>query len=68
MSASILATDTILEAFRKTQGQINNKQDALSSGINIKTIGGVSILGSGDITIPSSGITFQETMRLKNIF
>ena len=68
VSASILATDTILEAFRKTQGQINNKQDALSSGVNIKTIGGVSLLGSGDITIPSSGITFQETMRLKNIF
>lgn len=30
---------------------LSNKQDALFSGINIKTINGVSILGSGDITI-----------------
>lgn len=67
VSTSILATDTILEAFRKTQGQINSKQDVLSSGVNIKTIGGVSLLGSGDITIPSSGITFQEILRLNNI-
>lgn len=30
---------------------LSSKQDALFSGINIKTINGVSILGSGDITI-----------------
>lgn len=30
---------------------VNNKQDKLISGTNIKTINGTSILGSGDITI-----------------
>lgn len=29
----------------------NNKQDALSSGVNIKTINGSSVLGSGDLSI-----------------
>ena len=34
----------------------NGKQDALSSGVNIKTINGVSVLGSGDInTTGTSG-------------
>ena len=30
---------------------VNNKQDVLISGTNIKTINGESLLGSGDITI-----------------
>ena len=34
----------------------NSKQDALSSGVNIKTINGSSVLGSGDLTI-SGGTT-----------
>lgn len=34
---------------------INNKQDKLVSGISIKTIGGVSILGEGNIPLPSGG-------------
>ena len=34
---------------------ISGKQDKLVSGTNIKTINGKSILGSGDITITSSG-------------
>lgn len=34
---------------------ISGKQDKLVSGTNIKTINGESILGSGDITITSSG-------------
>jgi hypothetical protein len=29
----------------------NGKQDALSSGVNIKTVGGVSLLGAGDIGV-----------------
>lgn len=33
----------------------NGKQNALSSGSNIKTVGGVSLLGSGDIGIIGSG-------------
>lgn len=34
---------------------VNNKQDKLISGTNIKTINGQSILGSGDITISGGG-------------
>lgn len=34
---------------------LNNKQDKLVSGISIKTIGGVSILGEGNIPLPSGG-------------
>lgn len=34
----------------------NNKQDALSSGVNIKTINGSSVLGSGNLTISSGGL------------
>lgn len=35
--------------------QLNEKQNALISGENIKTINGNSLLGSGDITITGSG-------------
>ena len=34
------------------QTQINGKQDTLSSGTNIKTINGASILGSGNLATP----------------
>lgn len=34
---------------------INKKQETLSSGVNIKTINGQSILGSGNLTIASDG-------------
>src|SRR3989344_2398578 len=33
----------------------NGKQDALVSGTNIKTVGGVSLLGSGDIAVGGPG-------------
>lgn len=46
---------------------LNNKQTALVSGTNIKTINETSVLGSGDITIPTTSldgktgaITFEE--------
>ena len=39
---------------------ISGKQDKLVSGTNIKTINGKSILGSGDITITSSGGAYPE--------
>lgn len=48
-----------------TTAQINTllsgKQDLLSSGINIKTINGVSILGSGDMPI-STGVPSTRTI------
>lgn len=37
-----------------TAEDLNNKQDTLVSGTNIKTINGTSVLGSGDIEIDSS--------------
>ena len=33
------------------QGELDNKQDTLVSGTNIKTLNGQSILGSGDLAI-----------------
>lgn len=38
-----------------TAEDLNNKQDTLVSGTNIKTINGTSVLGSGDIEIESGG-------------
>ncbi|NYT59420.1 hypothetical protein H0A65_10865 [Alcaligenaceae bacterium] len=59
-NAAITASDTVLSAFGKLQKQITDlvatvsgKQDALVSGTSIKTVGGQSVLGSGDITIPT---------------
>ena len=37
-----------------TTAQLNNKQDTLVSGTNIKTINGETVLGSGNITISSA--------------
>ena len=36
------------------QGQLNNKQDTLQSTVNIKSINGNTILGSGNLTITAS--------------
>ena len=36
------------------QTQLNAKQATLVSGTNIKTVGGTSLLGSGDVALPSS--------------
>lgn len=40
-----------------TQTALNGKQATLVSGTNIKTVGGVSILGSGDISVGSGTVT-----------
>ena len=40
-----------------TKAELNAKQDKLVSGTNIKTINGISLLGSGNIPITSSGGT-----------
>ena len=37
-----------------TKGELNEKQDTLVSGTNIKTINGTSLLGSGNIVIEAS--------------
>lgn len=41
-----------------------NKQDLLVSGTNIKTINNNSLLGSGNISISGSGLSFQESLKL----
>jgi len=50
-NAVIAAGDSVLAALGKLQAQISGKQDTLVSGVNIKTVGGSSILGSGNIAI-----------------
>lgn len=42
---------------------VNGKQDKLVSGQNIKTVGGVSLLGSGNIPLPSgSGVNITQSV------
>lgn len=43
------------ETLYATLDGLNNKQDKLISGTNIKTVNGTSILGSGDIEISGGG-------------
>lgn len=50
-----VSTYTTDKANFATIEQLNEKQNALISGENIKTINGNSLLGSGDITITGSG-------------
>jgi hypothetical protein len=38
-----------------TQTALNAKQATLSSGVNIKTVGGISLLGSGDVPVSGAG-------------
>lgn len=47
-----------------TAASVAAKQDTLVSGTNIKTVGGVSLLGSGnvDISAPASGLTLIATL------
>lgn len=61
-TASVAATDTVLVAIGKLQAQVSGKQEQLTSGTNIKTINGGSILGNGNIqttktenSMPASG-------------
>ena len=39
---------------------LSGKQDTLVSATNIKTINGVSVLGSGDLTVLGSGLSQQQ--------
>lgn len=59
LSSSTSSTSTSLaataSAVKSAYDLANSKQDKLTSGTNIKTVNGQSILGSGDITISSGG-------------
>jgi len=50
VSSAVTPTQlSYLDATSSIQTQLNAKQDTLVSGTNIKTVGGVSLLGAGDI-------------------
>ena len=55
-TSGVVDLGTVLTAHQ----DISGKQDKLISGMNIKTINGESVLGSGDITITSSGGAYPE--------
>lgn len=44
----------------KIKSALNTKQNTLVSGTNIKTINNESLLGSGNVSITSSTITFRQ--------
>ena len=45
------------EAYRELRTDVDNKQDSLVSGRNIKTINGQTIVGNGNLTIETSSIS-----------
>ena len=45
---------------------IGLKQDTLVSGTNIKTVGGNSLLGSGDVVLPTGDVTLAGVQTLSN--
>jgi hypothetical protein len=53
LDASKIISGTFSDTFISSAAVWNAKQDALVSGTNIKTVGGQTILGSGDITLAS---------------
>ena len=53
MVNKITTPPTTSELIGKINEIIDDKQDTLVSGTNIKTIDGTSLLGSGDIALPS---------------
>lgn len=50
-SANPVQNNVIKEAIDELRASLRQKQDTLTSGINIKTINGYPILGSGDISV-----------------
>ena len=53
MVNKITTPPTQNEVISKINELVDNKQDTLVSGTNIKTVGGNSLLGSGNIALPS---------------
>lgn len=54
-STNPVQNKVISEALSAVSEQVNNKQEQLVSGANIKTVNGQSLLGSGDIPISGGG-------------
>ena len=47
-----------------TKSELNDKQDTLISGTNIKTINGESIIGEGNIVVEGNGENFYEVVKV----
>lgn len=62
-AGTVAATDTVVQAVNKLNGNIATKQDTLVSANNIKTINGASLLGSGNVVVSAaSGMTLLATL------
>lgn len=61
----VSATDSILQAIQKLNGNIAAKQDTLVSATNIKTINGNSILGGGDLVVGLTPLQVMGMVALK---
>ena len=55
-------SDNMVDAINEVNTLAKSKQDALTSGTNIKTINNQSLLGSGNIEISAPSITVDTTM------
>lgn len=62
-ASEITTTDEKQFVSLEDKNNWNDKQEKLISGTTLKTVLGISLLGSGDITIKSSQITTDETAR-----
>lgn len=67
-STAVSVTDTLLTAVGKLQAQVNGKQATLTSGTNIKTVNGVSLLGSGNINTGDVSSTSTNTFQQQQTF
>lgn len=47
--------------------RFSDKQDVLESGVNVKTVNGQSILGSGNIDLPSSSMVYAGALAAINV-
>lgn len=65
-SANPVQNNVIKEAIDELRASLRQKQDTLASGINIKTINGYPILGSGDISV--GGETTWDSVTNKPTF
>ena len=57
--------DAVTSRIEGVETQMNDKQDTLVSGVNIKTINSQSILGSGDLAI--SGVSEEQAQEIAKI-
>ena len=59
--------DAVTLRIGNVETQMNDKQDTLVSGVNIKTINSQSILGSGDLAISGGDVTQAQLDEVKAI-